>query len=125
MIKKNKKYNFSKKKKNKSKLSHKKIKRDKRKLFLKLLIILILFLLNFYNIFQYLFLQNFYSKNKTKVCVCVIAKKENLYIEYFIEYYKQLGYDHIYLYDNNDKRGEKVEYLIKKYIDENFVTLGV
>ena len=123
IIKKNKKYHFSKKKRNKSKLSHKKLKRGKRKLFLKLSIILILFLLNFYSIFQDLFYENFYSKNKTKVCLCVIAKKENLYIEYFIEYYKQLGYDHIYLYDNNDKRGEKVEDLIKKYIDENLVTL--
>jgi len=71
--------------------------------------LLILFLIQFYPTFKNLFFEKFYSKNKTKVCLCVIAKKENLYIEYFIYYYKQLGFDHIYLYDNNDKNGEKME----------------
>ena len=123
MIKKTKKYNFSRKKHKKSKFSNKKPKRAHRKLFLKLFTILILFLLQFYPSFKYLFFEKFYSKNKTKVCLCVIAKKENLYIEYFIYYYKQLGFDHIYLYDNNDKNGEKMEDIIKKYIDEGFVTL--
>ena len=33
-----------------------------------------------------------------KVCLCVIGKKENLYVKEFIENYKNIGYNHIYIY---------------------------
>ena len=36
---------------------------------------------------------------KIKVAMCTLCKKENKYIKYFIEYYKILGYNHFYLYD--------------------------
>ena len=63
------------------------------------------------------------EKSKIKVCLCAIAKDENLYINDFLKYYKELGYDHIYIYDNNDINDEKVENIIKKYINIGFVTL--
>ena len=68
-------------------------------------------------------LNNFHEQNKTKVCLCAIAKRENLYIKFFIEHYKNLGYDHIFLYDNNDINYEKVEDIIKDGINNGFVTL--
>lgn len=35
--------------------------------------------------------------------VCAVAKNENLYINEWANYYLNLGFSHIYLYDNNDK----------------------
>ena len=58
-----------------------------------------------------------------KVGLCVICKQENLYIKEFIEHYKNLGYNHIFLYDNNDINGEKLEDVIQKEIDEGFISL--
>ena len=63
-----------------------------------------------------------YIKSKTKVCLCAIIKDENKYIIHFIEHYKNLGYDHMYIYDNNDINGEKVEDLIKNYLSEGYIT---
>lgn len=51
-----------------------------------------------------------------KVCLCVIAKNENLYVREFVEYYKKIGYNNIFLYDNNDKNGEHFEEVINDYI---------
>ena len=44
-----------------------------------------------------------------KICLCVIAKNENKYLREFVEYYKTIGYNKIFLYDNNDIFGEKFE----------------
>ena len=56
------------------------------------------------------------------VCICTIGKLENNYIGEFIEYYKKLGIDKIYLYDNNDINGETFE-IPAKYIDERFIEI--
>ena len=61
--------------------------------------------------------------SSTKVGLCIICKLENLYIKEFIDYYKDLGYNHIFIYDNNDKDGERLEDVIQKYIDEGFVSI--
>ena len=58
-----------------------------------------------------------------KIGLCTLCKDENLYIQEFIDYYKNLGYDHIFLYDNNDINGERPEDVIKKDIDEGFVSV--
>ena len=39
---------------------------------------------------------------RMKICICTIGKQENKYILEYIEYYKKLGIDKIYLYDNNN-----------------------
>ena len=56
-----------------------------------------------------------------KVCICTIGKEENRYIREFVEYYKNLGVDKIFLYDNNKKNGEHFEDSINDYIDKEFV----
>lgn len=58
-----------------------------------------------------------------KLCLCTYGKKENKYIREFIEYYKKYGVDKIYLYDNNDRKGERFEDVIGDYILENFVEI--
>lgn len=56
-----------------------------------------------------------------KVALCCIAKMENEYIRFFVEYYKNLHFDKIFIYDNNDQDGELFEETISDYIDSGFV----
>ena len=63
------------------------------------------------------------SFKKFKVCICTIGKKENLYIREFVDYYKNLGINKIFLYDNNEKNDEKFETVIKDYIDIGLVKI--
>ena len=63
------------------------------------------------------------SNNKTKVCLCAIGKKENLYIKEFINHYEKLGFDHIFLYDNNDENDERFEDIIQDEINKGFVSI--
>ena len=58
-----------------------------------------------------------------KVCLCLICKQENLYIKEFLYHYKNLGYNHIFIYDNNDINGESLEEVIKSEIEKGFVTI--
>lgn len=55
-----------------------------------------------------------------KVALCCIAKMENRYINEFVEHYKKLGFDNIFIYDNNDINGEKVSDAIMEHIDSGF-----
>jgi len=65
------------------------------------------------------------SKTKTKIALCTIAKKENRYIKYFVEFYKKLGYNHIYFYDNNEPGDESIDdiQIVKEGIKEGFITI--
>ena len=56
-----------------------------------------------------------------RVAVCAIAKNENLYIREWVEWYKNLGIEKIFLYDNNDIDGERFEEVINDYIESGFV----
>ena len=68
----------------------------------------------------------FFQKNSfkliknIKIALCTVGKKENLYVKEFIEYYINLGIDHIFIYDDNDPNTEKISAVIdhkyKKYI---------
>ena len=58
---------------------------------------------------------------KMKVLLCGIAKCENHYIKEWVEWYRDLGVDHIVLYDNNDPDGERFEEVIPEYIDSGYV----
>ena len=62
-------------------------------------------------------------KSQTKVCLCCIAKKENLYISEFVNHYKKLGYNRIYIYDNNDIDGEHFEEVIQQEINSGFTKI--
>ena len=59
--------------------------------------------------------------NNTKVCLCTPAKNENRYIREFVEHYEKYGVDKIFLYDNNDIEGEKVDEILGDYIEKGFV----
>ena len=48
---------------------------------------------------------------------------ENDYIRFFVEYYKNLHFDKIFIYDNNDIAGEKFEDVINDYIQNGFVEI--
>lgn len=57
--------------------------------------------------------------------MCTIAKKENRYIKYFVQFYKNLGFNHIYFFDNNEPGDESIEDLqiVKDGIKEGFITI--
>ena len=42
-----------------------------------------------------------------------MGRQENLYVKEFIEYYINLGVDHIYIYDDNDPNTERVSDVIE------------
>ena len=52
-------------------------------------------------------------KNKIKIALCTMGKQENLYVKEFIYYYKKLGVDTIFIYDDNDYKIEKFSDVIK------------
>lgn len=63
------------------------------------------------------------SANNLKIALCAIAKNENLYIREWVQWYKNIGIDHIFLYDNNEIDGEHFEEVILDYINEGFVEI--
>lgn len=58
-----------------------------------------------------------------KVAICCIGKLENDYIREFVESHKNIGFNNIILYDNNDKDGEKFQSVIGDYIKSGYVIL--
>lgn len=58
-----------------------------------------------------------------KVLLCAIGKLENHYIREWVEYHKNLGFNNIVLYDNNDPDGEYFEDVIGDYIESGYVIL--
>ena len=71
----------------------------------------------------FIFYKKFTKKIKIKTAICLIAKQENRYINEFVEYYRKLGINKIFLYDNNDINGEKFEEVLSKYIMHKLVDL--
>ena len=58
---------------------------------------------------------------KIKVCLCTIGKEENSYIREFVSHYKKYNIDKIFIYDNNDIKGENFQDSINDYISSGFV----
>ena len=50
-------------------------------------------------------------------------ENENRYIREFVEHYITIGYNNIFIYDNNDKNGECFEEVINDYIKNGFVKI--
>ena len=61
------------------------------------------------------------SKKEIKIALCTMGKQENLYVKEFITYYKEIGVDQIYIYDDNDYKNEKFADIINplkiKYVN--------
>ena len=93
------------------------IKKNEGKMFYLFINVLIIVL------FFYIIIQKKKNNKITKVCICTIGKKENLYIREFVTYYEKFGVDKIYLYDNNDEDNEHFEDVIADYIDKGFVKI--
>lgn len=58
-----------------------------------------------------------------KTLLCCIGRKENQYIREYVEYYKNLGFTNICLFDNNYDGEEHFEDVIGDYIDSGFVII--
>lgn len=43
-----------------------------------------------------------------QTAICCIAKCENRYLEEWVDYHLSLGFDRIFIYDNNDVSGERI-----------------
>jgi len=53
-----------------------------------------------------------------QVVLCAMAKNEHLYINEWVKHYVGLGFDKIYIYDNDDKNAEYIgSYIDRKYAD--------
>lgn len=62
----------------------------------------------YYFILNIFFLVTFLFKRKLKIALCTMGKRENLYVKEFVNYYKKLGIDKIFIYDDNDINTEKI-----------------
>ena len=60
---------------------------------------------------------------KTRICLCTIGKKENLYAKEYVNHYKMLGYNHIYIYDNNNIKSENFSEILKEEIKDGFISI--
>ena len=58
-----------------------------------------------------------------KTLVCAIGRLENKYIREWVEYYKNLGFTNIVLYDNNYEGEEYFEDVIGDFVDSGFVII--
>ena len=58
-----------------------------------------------------------------KVGLCIIGKKENKYAKEYVEHYKSIGFNHMFIYDNNDKDDERFEEVLSEDISKNFVSI--
>lgn len=56
--------------------------------------------------------------NTGKVALCCMAKCENQYIREWVEYNLNLGFNKIFIYDNNDIDGERFDDVIGDYIKD-------
>jgi len=58
-----------------------------------------------------------------KVALCCIGRLENQYAVEYVDYYKSIGFDKIFIYDNNHDGEEHFEDVLQTYIDDSFVTV--
>lgn len=63
------------------------------------------------------------KKKNIKICLCAIGKNENSYVKEYIKHYKELGYSHIYIYDNNDINGQNFSFILNEEINNGFVSI--
>lgn len=56
-----------------------------------------------------------------KVALCCIGRMENRYAVEYVEHYKTIGFDKIFIYDNNHDGEEHFEDVLQQYVDDGFV----
>ena len=109
----------------------------KKKFFKSILIYLLLYVINIAPIIHrknnYVYIDDYPTSNNpqkkqkkstnTKIALCTMGKKENLYAKEFIEYYINLGVDHLYIYDDNDPNTEKISDIIEPKYQSQVTTI--
>ena len=63
------------------------------------------------------------QKKVPTVCLCAVGRQENRYAKEFVEHYKNLGYNHVFIYDNNNLDEEKFSDVLQEEINEGYVTI--
>ena len=58
-----------------------------------------------------------------KIALCAIGRRENQYAPEWVEHYRKMGFDHIYIYDNNHEGEEHFEDVLKTYVASGYVTI--
>jgi hypothetical protein len=58
-----------------------------------------------------------------KIATVTITRLGNKYLQEYVEYYKSLGVDKMYFYDNNHEDEEPVESVLKDYVFDGFVEI--
>lgn len=56
-----------------------------------------------------------------KIALCVIGRLENAYAKEYVSHYRSLGFDKIYIYDNNHEDEEHFDDVLGDEINEGFV----
>lgn len=59
----------------------------------------------------------------TSIAICAIGRRENQYTQEWVSHYLTLGFDHIYIYDNNHDGEEHFEDVLGEQMAEGFVTI--
>ena len=57
------------------------------------------------------------------IALCAIGRRENQYAPEWVAHYRALGFDHIYIYDNNHDGEERFEDVLGDFVAEGFVTI--
>ena len=58
-----------------------------------------------------------------RIALVAIGRRENLYAVEFVEHYKKLGFDNIFILDNNHDGEEHFEEVLQPYVDDGFVKI--
>lgn len=58
-----------------------------------------------------------------KIASVTLTRLGNKYLREYVEYYKKLGVDKMYFYDNNHEDEEPVSAVLQDYVDSNFVEI--
>ena len=63
------------------------------------------------------------AAKEKKVAVCAIGRLENQYAREFVEWYKKLGFDKVFIYDNNYGQEEHFELVLGDHLQSGFVEI--
>ena len=61
-------------------------------------------------------------RKNLKLAICTMARNENLYIKEYVDYYLKLGFDHIFIFDDNEPNVENISDIINESY-KDFVTI--
>ena len=84
-----------------------------------------LFIFDYIVYFKFIFLTIFLiiipniEKKPLRLAICTMARKENLYIKDYVDYYLKLGFDHIFIFDDNEPGVEKISDVIDNSYHES------